>query len=415
MQNLMQILSITWKDLKILFKDIGGMATLFLMPMMFIIVMSTALQGMFDGGDTGQPWRLPVVNLDRGDLAAEVIAQLDNMDGIEVETAWEGQTLTRERAEALVTDGERAVAVVFPTDFSERVEERLDDAEARATIELITDPAVSTQFIAPIRGMVLGAAERVAETWLASARIEAGLAEVLAHLPGDAQIPFDQMTNEAEETNVVHVEQVAPPGMGIEVLPDSYQQNVPGYTVFGVFFIVATMAESILREKTEGTFRRLLAAPLPRPALLAGKLLPYYLVNLLQVAVMFGVAHFLFGMALRQPAALLVVSLALAAAATGLGVLVATFGKTQTQISGLSVLLTLTMSAVGGCLVPTFVMPDFMQTLARFTPHGWAMQGFQDALVRGYGLSGVWPEAAALLGFAALFFAIGVWRFRFDT
>jgi len=415
MQILMQILSITWKDLKILFKDIGGMATLFLMPMMFIIVMSTALQGMFDSGDTGQPWRLPVVNLDSGNLAAEVIAQLDNMDGIEVETAWEGQTLTRERAEALVTDGKRAVAVVFPTDFSARVEERLDDVEARATIELITDPAVSTQFIAPIRGMVLGAAERVAETWLAPARLEASLADVLAHLPGGAQIPLDQMTIEAEETNVVHVEQVAPPEMGIEVFPDSYQQNVPGYTVFGVFFIVATMAESILREKTEGTFRRLLAAPLPRPALLAGKLLPYYLVNLLQVAVMFGVAHFLFGMALRQPAALLVVSLALAAAATGLGVLVATFGKTQTQISGLSVLLTLTMSAVGGCLVPTFVMPDFMQTLARFTPHGWAMQGFQDAIVRGYGLSGVWPEAAALLGFAALFFAIGVWRFRFDA
>jgi ABC-2 type transport system permease protein len=129
----------------------------------------------------------------------------------------------------------------------------------------------------------------------------------------------------------------------------------------------------------DGTSRRLLA----------GKLLPYYLVNLLQVAVMFGVAHFMFGMVLGQPAALLAVSLALAAVATGLGVLVATFGKTQAQISGLSVLLTLTMSAVGGCMVPTFAMPDFMQTLARFTPHGWAMQGFQDVLVRGYGLAGV--------------------------
>ncbi|MCG2767663.1 MAG: ABC transporter permease [Chloroflexota bacterium] len=411
---LRQILSITWKDLKILFKDIGGLTTLFLMPMMFIIVMSIALQGMFDGGDTGQPWHLPVVNLDGGDLAAEVIAQLDNMDGIEVETAWEGGTLTRERAEALVSDGERAVAVVFPADFSERVEERLDDARASATIELITDPAVSTQFIAPIQGMVLGAAERVAETSLVPARIEAGLAEVLAHLPGDIRPPLDKMTIEVEETNVVHVERVVPPGMGIEVFPDSYQQNVPGYTVFGVFFIVATMAQSILREKEEGTFRRLLAAPLPKPILLAGKLVPYYLVNLLQVAVMFGVAHFLFGMALGQPAALLAVSLALAAAATGLGVLVATFGKTQTQISGLSVLLTLTMSAVGGCMVPTFVMPDFMQTLARFTPHGWALQGFQDTLVRGYGLAGVWPEAAALLGFAGIFFLIGVWRFRFD-
>ena len=57
-----QILSTTWKDLKILFKDIGGVATLFLMPMMFIVVMSSALQGLFDTGADTQPRRLPVVN-----------------------------------------------------------------------------------------------------------------------------------------------------------------------------------------------------------------------------------------------------------------------------------------------------------------------------------------------------------------
>ena len=411
-----QILSITWKDLKILFKDTGGIATLFLMPMMFIIVMSTALQGMFDAGDTGQPQRLPVVNLDGGSMAAEIITQLSVVNGIKVETTWEGETLTREQAESLVGDEKRAVAVVFPADFSERVEERLDNTEARATIELITDPAVSTQFIAPIQGMVLGVAERVAETAVAGERIGAGLARALAPLAVDPQPLLEQLSAEmrTDVASIVRLEQVTPPEMHIEEYPDTYQQNVPGYTVFGVFFIVATMAESILREKQEGTFRRLLAAPLPKPVLLAGKFLPYYLVNLLQIVVMFGVAHLLFGMTLTQPLALLAVSLAMAAAATGMGVLVATFGKTQTQVSGLSTLLTLTMSAIGGCLVPAFVMPDFMQTLARFTPHGWAMQGFQDVLVRGYGLAGVWPEAAALLGFAAAFFLIGVWRFRFD-
>lgn len=411
---LRQILAITWKDLKILFKDTGGMATLFLMPLMFIIVMSIIQQGMFDPGDSGRPRHLPVVNLDSGDLAAEVVAQLDNIDGIAVETIWEGESLTREQAESLVSDGKRAVAVVFPANFSARVEERLDDADARAMIELITDPAISTQFIAPIQGMVLGVAERVAETSLAPARIASGLSDVLSQLPGGAQIPLDQLTIRVDETNVVQLKQVAPPEMRIEVFPDSYQQNVPGYTVFGVFFIIATMAESILREKQEGTFRRLLAAPLPKPALLAGKLLPYYLVNLIQIAVMFSVACLLFGMALGQPVALLAVSLALAAAATGMGVLVATFGKTQAQISGLASLLTLTMSAIAGCMVPSFVMPDFVQTLAHFTPHGWAMQGYLDVLVRGYGLAGVGTEVAALLGFAAAFFLVGVWRFRFD-
>ena len=137
-----QVLSITWKDLKILFKDIGGMTTLFLMPMMFIIVMSIAMQGMFDPGDSGQPRHLPVVNLDSDNLAAEVIAQLDNIDGIEVETAWEGETLTREQAEALVTDGERAVAVVFSADFSEHVKDRLDDADVGVAVRIIVTRAV---------------------------------------------------------------------------------------------------------------------------------------------------------------------------------------------------------------------------------------------------------------------------------
>ena len=409
-----QILSTTWKDLKILFKDPGGMATLFLMPMMFIIIMSTALKGMFETGDGAQPRYIPVVNQDHGHLAAEAVDQLASIEGIEVETVWNGEEMTRQQAEALVSAGERAVAVVFPADFTEQIEARIDDPEAQATVELITDPAVSIQFIAPIQGMVFGVAERVAETELAEMSIAVGLDEIFAQLPPGAQPPAGALELEMTGSSVVGMAQVAPPDMGIEVFPDTYQQNVPGYTVFGVFFIVAVIASSVLREKHDGTFRRLLVAPLPKPALLAGKLLPYYLVNLLQVAIMFAVAHLMFGMELTQPLALAVLSLALSAAATSLGVLVATFGKTETQVEGMTSLLTLTMSALGGCLVPTMIMPEFLQTLSRFTPHGWAMQGFQDVLVRGYGLSQIGPEIGALFGFAAVFFLVGVVRFRFD-
>ncbi|MBN1811434.1 MAG: ABC transporter permease [Anaerolineae bacterium] len=409
-----QILSTTRKDLKILLKDPGGLATLFLMPMMFIIVMSTALQGLFNTGTDTQPRRLPVVNLDRGEYTAQVIEALDTIDGIEVETAWDGVILTRERAEALVADGDRSVAVLFPADFSAQIEARAEDDDATAIVELIADPAVSTQFIAPIQGMVFGAAEHVAETEVAQVHIAKSLASVFAQLPPEMQPASGQIVIEMDGTNVVVLKQVAPAEMTIEVEPDTYQQNVPGYTVLGVFFIVGTMASSILAEKREGTFRRLLVAPLPKPILLAGKILPYYLVNLIQIAIMFGVAHLLFGMAFGDPAALAVISMALAAAATGLGIMIAALGKTDTQIGGLTSLLTLTMSALGGCLMPTFIMPGFLQTLSRFIPHAWAMQGFQDVLVRGYGLAEILPEASILLGFAAVFFLIGVWRFRFD-
>ena len=409
-----QILSTTWKDLKILFTDIGGMATLFLMPMMFIIVMSTALQGMFDTGTDTSPRLLPVVNLDRGEYAGDAIEALDGIAGIEVETTWNEETLTRERAEALVADGDRSIAIVFPADFSAQIEARVEDDDATATVELIVDPTASVQFVAPIQGMVFGAAERVAETQVAQARIAAGLESAFAQLPAEVRPASDQIAIEMGDGSVVTLEQVAPSEMKIEVFPNTYQQNVPGYSVFGVFFIVGTMASSILQEKREGTFRRLLVAPLPKPILLAGKILPYYLVNLIQIAIMFGAAHLLFGMAFGDPVALAVISLALAAAATGLGIMIAALGKTETQIDGLATLLTLTMSALGGCLMPTSVMPGFLQTISRFIPHAWAMQGFQDVLVRGYSLAGILPEASALLGFAAVFFLIGVWRFRFD-
>jgi len=409
-----QVLSTTWKDLKILFKDIGGIAVLFLMPLMFIIVMSTALQGLFDTSTDTQPRRLPVVNLDRGEYAAQVIAALDDIGGIEVETTWEDETLTRELAETVVADGDRSVVVVFPAAFSEQIEARTEDDKATATVELITDPAVSTQFIAPIQGMVFGAAERVAETEFAQARIAADLERVLAQFPAEIRPASDQLTIVTDGTNVVTLEQVAPAEMNITVHPDTYQQNVPGYTVLGVFFIVGAMASSILAEKREGTFRRLLVAPLPKPILLVGKILPYYLVNLIQIAIMFGAAHLLFGMAFGDPVALAAISMALAAAATGLGIMIAALGKTDAQGSGLTSLLTLTLSALGGCLMPTFIMPSFLQTLSQFTPHAWAMQGFQDVLVRGYGLTGILPEAGVLLGFAAVFFLIGVWRFKFD-
>ena len=142
-----QILSTTWKDLKILLKDTGGIATLFLMPLMFIIVMSTALQGLFDNGSDAQPQRLPVVNLDRGEYAAQVIDALETFDGIQVETTWDNQTLTRELAESIVIEGDRPLVVVFPVEFSERIAANGAGKDAVATVELIADPAVSVPLI----------------------------------------------------------------------------------------------------------------------------------------------------------------------------------------------------------------------------------------------------------------------------
>jgi ABC-2 type transport system permease protein len=148
------------------------------------------------------------------------------------------------------------------------------------------------------------------------------------------------------------------------------------------------------------------------PAVLLGKLLPYYLVNLAQIAAMFTVGVACFGIELGDLAGLLTVSLALAGASTGLGLLIAAFGRTEAQVGALAVSSSITLAALGGMLVPAFVMPGAMQRVALLTPHAWALAGYHDVMLRGAGLTAVLPSVLALLGFAVAFFVAAALCFR---
>jgi len=284
------------------------------------------------------------------------------------------------------------------------------------------DPATSSQFVEPVLGTLQGLIERSTYTAMMPRGLDYLFTQLAPQIPPEQREAFKARAQEAMsggllggEEPVITLERTAPPGMRVEKLPNAFQQNVPGYTIYGVFWIVSLLTASVLQEKREGTFRRLLAAPLSRAVMLAGKLLPYYLINLIQIAIMLGASRWLFGLSLgRSPFALVTVSLAVAAAATGLGVLVAALVRTEAQAGGLTVLLLLTMSALGGCFVPRFIMPDWLRTLGLLMPHAWALDAYQDLLVRGYGLREVWPKVGALTAFAAAFFGLGVWRFRFD-
>ncbi|MGQ9854812.1 MAG: ABC transporter permease [Candidatus Oleimicrobiaceae bacterium] len=417
-----QILALAWKDLKIFFKDPGAVVMIFLQPFMFIVVMSYALSGMFRSGED-RPIRLLAVNQDRGTQAATLLKQLDEMKAFAVETTWEGQALTREMAEKLIVERKRSLALVFPPDFSEVLEQDPAVAERHTTRVLVmVDPALSSQFVEPILGTLQGLIERGTYMAMMPKGLDYLFERLAPQTPAEQREVFKAQAQEAmsggllgEEEPVVTVERTAPAGMQVEKYPDTFQQNVPGYTIYGIFWIVSLLAGSVLQEKREGTFRRLLVAPMNRAVMLAGKLLPYYVINLIQLAIMLGASSLLFGMSLGySPAGLVVVSLAAAATATGLGVLVSALARTEAQVGGLTVLLLLTLSALGGCFVPRFIMPEWLRTIGLVAPHAWALDAYQDLLVRGYGLLEVLPKVGALAAFAVAFFGIGVWRFRFE-
>jgi ABC-2 type transport system permease protein len=130
---------------------------------------------------------------------------------------------------------------------------------------------------------------------------------------------------------------------------------------------------------------------------------------------MFAIGVLVFGLTLgNSPVGLVLISLATSAAATGLGLMVTSLGKTLEQVSGLSTLLSIILSVVGGMMVPISVMPEFLQKMALFTPHSWALRGYQDIIVRGLGVGEILPAVGTLMLFALGFWGIALWRFRYD-
>jgi ABC-2 type transport system permease protein len=307
----------------------------------------------------------------------------------------------------------RAVAaLVFPADFSLRARSGAGPAE----LELVADPATGRQLLAPVAVAVEAtAAQTVAETVLPDALARRvrdyaqTLADPLTILPLAARLREVRTGGvRLRERSTADLTAVLPGAK-----PDSAQQNVPAWTIFGIFFVVNVLALSLVRERQDNILMRLQATGAPVWVLLLGKLLPFYLVNLLQAALLFavgiGVLHLALG---AHPLALVPVTLATAAVATNLGLLIATWFETPEQLGGTASILSVLLAALGGLLIPLYVMPDFMRRLAVFTPQHWALTGYQDVLLRGGGLAEVLPEVGVLGAFALGFFALAVVRWR---
>ena len=193
-----------------------------------------------------------------------------------------------------------------------------------------------------------------------------------------------------------------------------YQILVPSYTVMFAFFLLNIMARSFISERDIGTLARLQMAPVSRAGLLMGKTIPFFIISLVQSALLFLAGRLLFGMSWgAMPVALIAVIVCTSLAATALGLLVATLARTESQVSAYATFLVITMAGLSGCFMPREWQPQLMQQLSLITPHAWALIAYDQLLVREHlNIAVVGRCCAMLLTFAAVYFALGWWRFR---
>jgi len=190
-----QIIAITLKELKVLWLDREALALLFAMPMFFILVMSFALEGVFEAGSKGHPIEILVVHQDGGRLAEQAIADLKRMEGLILIETHEGIPLTSDKAEQLIGRGVYPLALLFTEGYTEQILKNANDPQkGKAIVYLISDPAMNLQLLATVKGAIQGAIERR----VLLARIPQRLKEMFGTLGGTE----GQLDNMLEDPNI---------------------------------------------------------------------------------------------------------------------------------------------------------------------------------------------------------------------
>jgi ABC-2 type transport system permease protein len=425
------MLSIAWKDLLILAKDRNALVGAFLLPIVFIVVyLGVAGAATGGGGGDGDTARVPlaVVNLDSdGAAATALIAGIAAEGGLDAAVYRDADGRAYSEAEAMANLDAKEVqrVLIVPAGFTADL-----DAGRPVSLRLLStslDPSQSQAVLMAVQGVtgnmslerqIVASLERLAEMQRANPSFDPATSARLA-------IPIARRQfEESRGRPLVTVVETQPAAVADENEPveiSGVQLGVPGFAVLFIFLTAQVTARSIFDEKKTGTLRRLLASPLSRRSMLIGKLIPNFVIVLLQVVFLFAAGMFLLPLmgldALRlgnDVPALVLLVLSVALCCTTLGILIASIARTEAQIGGIAGLVLWVLAFLGGCFIPLFLINESMATIGQVTPHYWAVTGFYDLLTRGQGLASVLDSIAVLLGFSVVFFVIGARRFEFD-
>lgn len=416
----MRAWQITKKDLWVLCRDRRTLVILLALPLVFITILGFSTGQLLGWRNENQLLKIVVVDEDHGEMAREVIAALDKRDGLRVFHA-----TAREQGEKLLDDGDYLAAVFIAPDFHDHVEELsigdiLDTTDGKLAagleslgMELEYRPSFANTG-AIIRDLVFANTLRTLVPHVARKN------RIAAQFIDRSRAAREEATAKGEGATPGRHAPAPEAGDGAPSQGSGgssslvYRMLVPAYTVMFVFFLVNIMAGSFLHERALGTLRRLRLAPLSPSSLLAGKMAPFFVLSLLQSAVLFLSGRFLYGMSWGTTPWLLVpVIVCTSLAATGLGLLVATIVRTDSQVSAYSNFLVITMAGISGCFMPRVWLPPLMRQVSLATPHAWALTAYDQILNRPHPNPGTVAQCCiALAGFALAFFALGCWRFR---
>ena len=376
------------KEFLLVSRDKHALAALFIMPAVFILIMSLALKDVMNEDKSLMTYAL--VDNDQSSSSESLINKLSSLP-----------TLTQYKLASDEYRSPEEEGVQFIIDIPEGFYQ--DELPLQISVAADTSPSLLTIF-----------KNQIALSWMGNKLDEVNS----ANQDSFDFLDEDSADNSFDEAALMEIQYAK---LAQDEKPTSTQQSVPSWIVFGLFFVIIPMSTIFISERKQNTLMRLSTMNLSLPVLFGGKILPYMLINQVQVWLMIGVGMYIVPLFGAAPLViggsvfgLVLVSLSLSLSAIGLSILVATAVDSIEQATTIGGIINILLGAIGGVMVPKFVMPEAMQSFSNISPMSWGLEGFLDIFLRRGTVMDVLNESIALMlfGLVSLLIASVIFTYK---
>jgi len=397
-------------------RDRAALILSFIVPIVFFSIFATIFGGSRKNGTTKVP--LAIADEDQSDRSRQLIAALGR-EALKPFLSAEGETrkFDANSAEAYVKAGKVSVALVIPKGFGESKLSFGPRSAGRPSFRILAD---SSDPIAP--QIVSGLLQKAVMTALPDAMLAGGVEQLDRYSGGltpsqktalDANIAGLRTRRQASGGAAAPSQTASPVDIQMKDVIGATKQNpmiafyAAGIGVMFLLFTATNAGGALLEEYESGTLDRILTTRVSLSILLFGKLAYLWSLGMLQLLIMFiwGAVVFHLDLLGHLPGFVIMATVT-ALACSSFGLLIASVSRTRAQLSAISTLTVLTISAIGGSMFPRFLMPESFQKAGLVLFNSWAIEGFTKVFWREEPLRALLPQVAFLVASAVIFFAI---------
>jgi len=367
---------------------------MFLLPLVLVLIITIVQDSAFKRVNENKV-SLLIVNHDKGELGNQLTVLLKKSGLFDLET---DNTIPAEQVKKELLNRNKLIAVLIPLDFSVKLNGKankicnliMEELQLKNNTSLNNNgdqpPSISVYYDPVLQENYSYSITNAIYSYLNVIENSLMIDDLYKTMGFNAPPEKLKETMETNRVNIIRI----PATINNDIIPNSTQHNVPAWTIFAMFFMVISLGSNIVKERINGSFIRLKTMPVHFSLVLFSKLIIYLAASIIQVIIIFSVGIFLFPY-LHLPQLILpsnfvafcLVVLLSAMAAVSYALMIGSLAKTQEQANGFGSVSIIIFAALGGILVPTFVMPDYLKFISNFSPLHWCLEGFYTLFLKG--------------------------------